>query len=58
LAGKAVWRVKQAKQIINNAESMRWQLTADQIARIDEAIENRGVNVKLRLCHSLLTIRL
>jgi len=58
LAGKAVWRVKRAKQIINNAESMMWQLTADQIARIDEAIESRGVKVKLRLCHSLLTIRL
>ena len=38
----ALCGAKRPDQIIDNAASMKWQLTADQIARIDAAIAARG----------------
>ena len=38
----ALCGAKRPEQIIDNAETMSWELSKDQIARIDEAIKNRG----------------
>ena len=38
----ALCGAKRPEQIIDNAESMTWELTTEQIARIDSAIKNRG----------------
>lgn len=38
----ALCGAKRPEQIIDNAESMTWELNAEQIARIDDAIKTRG----------------
>ncbi|MDC0307684.1 MAG: aldo/keto reductase [Planctomycetaceae bacterium] len=38
----ALCGAKRPEQIIDNAEAMTWELTAEHVARIDQAIKNRG----------------
>ena len=38
----ALCGAKRAEQIRDNAETLQWELSAEQVARIDRAIEHRG----------------
>jgi aryl-alcohol dehydrogenase-like predicted oxidoreductase len=44
----ALCGAKRADQIRENAGGMGWQLTADDLARIDQALAKRGTPVVLR----------